>query len=79
MSPAGTPYEARALPPGKQAEPYEQYQVLRPFTVTQEKIAPAFGQDGGGVQMRASIPEVQNRAATINDLIKNGYLKDPTK
>ena len=79
MSPAGTPYDARALPPGKQAEPYEQYQVLRPFTVTQEKIAPAFGQDGGGVQMRASIPEVQNGKATIEDLIKHGYLKDPAK
>ena len=79
MSPAGTPYEARALPPGKRAEPYEQYLVLKPFTVTQEKIAPAFGQAGGGVQMRASIPEVQNRVATINDLIKHGYLKEPKK
>jgi hypothetical protein len=79
MSPAGTSYEARALPPGKQADPYEQYKVLKPFTVAQEKIAPAFGQDGGGVQMRAVIPEVQNGNATINDLIKHGYLKDPKK
>jgi hypothetical protein len=79
FSPAGTPYEARALPPGKQAEPYEQYQVLKPFTVTQETIAPAFGQTGGGLQMRASIPEVQNGFATIDDLIKHGYLKDPKK
>jgi hypothetical protein len=79
MSPAGTSYEARALPPGKQADPYEQYKVLKPFTVVQEKIAPAFGQDGGGVQMRAVIPEVQNGNATINDLIKHGYLKDPKK
>ena len=79
MSPAGTPFEARALPPGKQADPYEQYQVLKPFTVTKEEIAPAFEQTGGGIQMRASIPEVQNRFATINDLIKHGYLKDPKK
>ncbi len=29
--------------------------------------------------MRAIIPEVQNRIATINDLILHGYLKDPKK
>ena len=79
MSPAGTPYEARALPPGKQAEPYEQYQVLKPFSVTQEKIAPAFGKEGGGLQIRATIPEVENRIVTIDDLIERGYLKEPTK
>jgi hypothetical protein len=53
--------------------------VLKPFTVTQEKVAPAFGQVGGGTQMRATIPEVQNRIATIEDLIIHGYLKDPKK
>jgi len=79
MSPVGTPYEARALPPGKIADPYEQYQVLKPFTVDKEKIAPAFDQPGHGVQMRAKIPEVANGYATINDLIKYGYLKDPKK
>ena len=79
MSPAGTPYEARALPPGKIADSYEQYSVLKPFTVVQESIAPAFGQPGGGLQMRATIPEVQNRTASINDLIRHGYLKDPIK
>jgi filamentous hemagglutinin len=79
MSPAGTPYEARALPPGKMAETYEQYTVLKPFTVVKEEIAPAFNQPGRGVQMRAQIPEVQNGFATINDLILHGYLKDPKK
>jgi hypothetical protein len=79
MSPAGTPYEARALPPGKRAEPYEQYTVLKPFIVVKEEIAPAFNQPGGGVQMRAQIPEVQNGFATIHDLILHGYLKDPKK
>jgi filamentous hemagglutinin len=77
LSPANTPFEQRGLPPGRQAEPYEQYPVLKPFTVVQEKIAPAFDQPAGGVQMRATIPEVKNRFANINDLITFGYLKDP--
>jgi hypothetical protein len=79
MSPVDTPLEQRALPPGKQADPYEQYAMLKPFTVVEEKIAPAFSQPGGGVQMRAKIPEIQNRFATIDDLIRYGYLKDPTR
>jgi filamentous hemagglutinin len=79
LSPVNTPLEQRALPPGKQADPYEQYAVLKPFTVVEEKIAPAFSQPGGGMQMRAKITEVPNRFATIEDLIWHGYLKDPTK
>jgi filamentous hemagglutinin len=77
LSPAETPFEQRALPPGKQADPYEQYKVLKDFTVVQEKIAPAFDQPGGGTQLRAQIPEVMNGFANINDLIRFGYLKDP--
>jgi hypothetical protein len=77
MSPANTPLAARSLPPGKIADPYEQYPVLKPFKVVKEEIAPAFGQPGGGIQLRAQIPEVQNRFATIDDLIQFGYLKDP--
>lgn len=77
MSPADTPFESRSLPPGKQAEPYEQYPVLKKFTVVKEDIAPAFDMSGGGVQLRAQIPEVQNGFANINDLIRFGYLKDP--
>ena len=77
MSPAGTPLEQRSLPPGKAADPYEAYEVLKPFKVTQEKIAPAFDQPGLGAQLRATIPEVQNRFANIDELIRFGYLKDP--
>ena len=77
FSPAGTPFEQRSLPPGKQADPYEKYTVLKEFAVVQEEIAPAFNQPGGGLQLRAKIPEVQNRHANINDLIRFGYLNDP--
>jgi filamentous hemagglutinin len=77
LSPADTPFEQRALPPGKLAEPYEKYTVLKEFSVVREEIAPAFNQPGGGLQLRAQIPEVENRYANISDLIKFGYLKDP--
>jgi hypothetical protein len=79
LSSAGTPYEARSLPPGKMADPYEQYPVLKPFVVVKEQIAPAFDQRGLGFQMRAQIPEVQNGYATVDELIRFGYLKDPRK
>ncbi|MGE0349253.1 hemagglutinin repeat-containing protein [Hydrogenophaga sp.] len=77
LSPINTPFEQRALPPGKQADPYEQYPVLKPFTVVEEKVAPAFNQPGGGVQLRAIIPEVKEGYARIDELIRYGYLKDP--
>jgi filamentous hemagglutinin len=77
LSPAGTSFEQRALPPGKRADPYEQYVVTKPFTVVREEIAPAFDQPGGGSQLRATIPEVTNRFATVNDLIQFKYVKDP--
>lgn len=43
----------------------------------EEKIAPAFNQPGGGVQLRAIIPEVKEGYARIEELILFGYLKDP--
>jgi hypothetical protein len=43
----------------------------------EEKIAPAFNQPGGGVQLRAVIPEVKEGYARIEELIRYGYLKDP--
>ena len=75
LSPVNTPYEARALPPGKQAEPYEQYKILKDFAVIKEEIAPAFGQRGGGEQLRAQIPEIPSRPATVNELIQFKYLE----
>jgi hypothetical protein len=77
MSPADTPLEQRSLPPGKAADPFEAYEVLKPFNVVKEKIARAFDQPGGGIQLRATISEVENRFATVDDLIRFKYLKDP--
>ncbi len=43
---------------------------MKEFQVAREEIAPAFGQPRGGTQLRAQVPEVQNRFATVIDLIR---------
>jgi hypothetical protein len=73
LSPVGTPLTERALAPGSFAAPYNQYVVLKPFSVQQSVIAPAFGEAGNGVQYK--IPEVTpGKEVTVQDLIDNGYL-----
>ncbi|HWH01540.1 MAG TPA: glycohydrolase toxin TNT-related protein, partial [Pilimelia sp.] len=49
-SPVDTPMPMRALPPGTAGRPYHVYEVVKPIPVRTGKIAPAFGQVGGGVQ-----------------------------
>ena len=51
------------------------YEVLKPFHILEEEIAPAFGQPGGGKQIRAKIPEVSGYA-TVEDLKYYEYLGD---
>lgn len=67
-SPAGIPYEQRALPPSNITRGYHQYEVVRPLPVWQGGIAPAQGQAGGGVQHYLPYPAV--------DLIRGGYLRE---
>lgn len=50
LSPAGTPFEQRALAPHSELEPYHKYQVLKSFSVQAGEIAPWFDQPGGGTQ-----------------------------
>lgn len=75
LSPAGTPYEQRALAPGSKSNGYEQYDVLKPVTVERSLIAPAFDQPGGGYQIQYKIPEVPGRPASVKDLIDFEYIK----
>src|SRR5206468_3326275 len=51
-SPAGTNFEDRGLPPTNLTQEYHQYRVRKPLPpdVTEGRIAPAFEQEGGGVQ-----------------------------
>jgi hypothetical protein len=67
LSPYGTPFANRALPPENINSEYNVYQVISPFSVNQSIVAPAFGAPGLGTQFKAPF--------TIQQLIEMGYLK----
>lgn len=71
LSPKGTSYEQRALAPGSRAGGYYEYEVIKPMPVIQGKVAPAFDQPGGGMQILPSFPSRVN----VQWLIDNGYLR----
>jgi len=66
VSPEGTSLTQRALPPGSNSRPYHVYEVVKPVQVQSGRIAPWFGESGGGTQ------HMFNR--TIEDLIRSGVL-----
>ena len=68
-SPAGVPYEQRALPYIENLNAYHKYEVLKPIdNVTISEIAPAFEQVGGGIQY-----ELPNNIKKLKEL---GYIKE---
>lgn len=84
LSPAGTPYGARGIPPeslnpfpGGQPCNYYRYRVLTPFSVNAGPIAPALGQPGFGLQyvlsntLFAGVTERVN----VSYLLANGYVE----
>ena len=71
LAPKGTPYEQRALAPGAGAEKYYEYEVIKTLPVIQGKIAPAFGEAGGGIQI---LPNMQERV-NVEWLLKNEYIR----
>ncbi|WP_102144021.1 TNT domain-containing protein [Mycobacterium hubeiense] len=80
LSPDGTPFPERALPPDSAAKPYYQYVVDDPtklppgFRIEQSEVAPWFHQPGGGIQYRIIGPDGKN--APVNELLDSGFLKD---
>jgi hypothetical protein len=66
LSPAGTPYGARALPYDASKMPYNQYVVVKPLPVAAGRAAPWFDQPGGGVQYKSDM--------SIDRLIEEGYI-----
>lgn len=56
VSPVGTPIPMRALPPGTVSRPYHACEVVKPFEVQASKIAPAFGEVGGGIRYLLPLP-----------------------
>jgi hypothetical protein len=91
LSPDGTPFEQRALPPGNlvprpgtpvavsDAHPfnYYRYEVVRPFTVDAGRIAPAFEQPGQGIQFLLDGRHIPGAPSRIDVewLVNNGYLR----
>ena len=84
LSPQGTPYNARGIPPeslnpfpGGEPCNYYRYRVLKPFSVNAGPIAPALGQPGFGLQYVLSatyFPGVTERV-NVTYLLTNGYVE----
>lgn len=70
LSPDGTPYEQRGLPPYNLDEGYHRYRVERDIPVWMGEAAPAMGQPGGGIQYLSPYQ--------VADLVLAGYLKEIT-
>jgi hypothetical protein len=76
FSPDGTPFEARALPPGSLGQPYVRMRLdeLPPnWKIEVSEVAPAFGRDGGGLQIR--VLDSEGQAVTMAELRKQGIVK----
>ncbi|MBR6402506.1 MAG: glycohydrolase toxin TNT-related protein [Eubacterium sp.] len=67
VSPQGTSYTERALPVGTDKKPYTIFEVVKPVEVQSGKIAPWFGEKGGGIQY-----EFSNK---ISELLEQGILR----
>ena len=67
VSPTGTPLEMRALRPGTESLPYNNYRVVKPFEVNSGGVAPAFNQPGLGTQYELPV--------SIDILLKRGVIE----
>ena len=67
LSPAGTPFEARALPYDPDAMQYNVYEVLKPLSVQVGQAAPWFDQSGLGTQYMTS--------ESVKSLVQQGFLR----
>ncbi|MFC5446707.1 glycohydrolase toxin TNT-related protein [Paenibacillus aestuarii] len=69
VSPQGTPFAQRALPASYESDkPYHVYEVVNSLEVKSGRIAPWFGQPGGGTQYL--LPN------SVKDLIESGVLRE---
>jgi len=77
FSPDGTPYEARALPPDSLGKAYLRMRLageLPPgWRIEVSEVAPAFGRDGGGLQIR--ILDAKDQAMRMSELEEQGIVK----
>ncbi|WDZ86172.1 TNT domain-containing protein [Micromonospora cathayae] len=83
LSPLGTPFSSRALPPSNLNTPanaplanYHTYCVLKPFTVDSGPIAPWFAQPGMGTQFKLEskyLPQAGTQLS-VTWLVAHGFL-----
>jgi hypothetical protein len=77
LSLPGTTFEERALPPGNLRQPYLTMRLtgeLPPNTVIEvSEVAPAFGRQGGGLQIR--ILDADGQAFTVSELRSQGVIE----
>ena len=77
LSLPGTTFEERALPPGSLHQPYLTMQLtgeLPPNAVIEvSEVAPAFGREGGGLQIR--ILDAEGQAFTVSELRNQGIIE----
>jgi hypothetical protein len=77
FSPDGTPFEARALPPDSLGKSYFRMRLtgeLPPgWRIEVSEVAPAFGRDGGGLQIR--ILDAKDQAMSLSELHEQGIVK----
>jgi hypothetical protein len=77
FSPDGTPFEARALPPDSLGKPYLRMRLSDElpsgWRIEVSEVAPAFGRDGGGLQIR--ILDAKDQAMRMSELEEQGIVK----
>ncbi|TDZ93539.1 TNT domain-containing protein [Mycobacteroides salmoniphilum] len=78
LSPEGTPFAGRGLPPESASMPHTAYRVgngpLPPgYRIEESRVAPWFEQPGGGVQYRVTGPNGKD-APSLDPLIRSGFL-----
>ncbi|WP_277243519.1 glycohydrolase toxin TNT-related protein [Mycolicibacterium obuense] len=79
LSPEGTTYEERALPPTSLEKDYFRYEVNTSvplpdgWSIEASRVAPWFGQPGGGIQYRLLAPEGDR--PSVQRLIDIGFLE----
>ena len=68
LSPEGTPFPMRALPPATNTANYHVFEVTKPLPILKSAVAPWFGQPGGGIQYFTN-------GISIDYLIEFGFLR----
>lgn len=68
LSPAGTPFDQRALPNSSANSQFQTFEVVKLLPVNSGQAAPLFGKAGGGTQY-------QLQGANVQQLLHEGYLR----